>query len=146
MLPAETFADVVSFLGYYDLGGLKLANKLFSARAQQCADAIRLFDFSDFEFEINDRFTVVERLEPEGSSHEVCTLEHASVESFAEFVAEAFRNCAVGRLTLVTRPKHVLNALRSVADTVTVAGTLDIHRCFNAQELIECADSFRQVK
>lgn len=35
MLPIETVADVVSFLGYYDLGGLKLDSKLFSVVASK---------------------------------------------------------------------------------------------------------------
>lgn len=50
MLPVETFVEIASFLGYYDLGGLKLTNTLFSSVAKQCADAIRLFDFSGFFF------------------------------------------------------------------------------------------------
>ena len=64
MLPAESLADAVSFFGYYDLGGLKLTNKLFSSVANRCADAIRLFGdvFKNEQkgLEFVDRFRRVE--------------------------------------------------------------------------------------
>lgn len=63
MLPVETLAEVVDFLGYYDLDGVKFANRLFSAVAQQCADVTHVFDFSEFAFAILDTSITVYRLD-----------------------------------------------------------------------------------
>jgi hypothetical protein len=148
MLPIESFVDVVSFLGYYDLGGLKLANKLLSAVAHQCADAIRLFDFSDLSFSIYDNWIRVCRLKSGGRSHWACNLRLTSEENLGEFVAEAFRNCTVGRLLWLDRREKVGTAIRAVASTVVVADTLDVScgPSESVQELIEYLDGFRLVK
>ncbi|KAH7704074.1 hypothetical protein AAVH_28743 [Aphelenchoides avenae] len=99
MLAVESLADVVGFLGNYDLGGLKLANKIFSVMANHCADAIRLFDFSDFLFYISEGCVEVYRRDPNGAyGAVVCQLELSSDEIFGNFVSEAFRNCVVSRL------------------------------------------------
>lgn len=148
MLPTEAFADVVSFLGYYDLGGLKLTSKPLSAITNRCAAAIRLFDFTDFAFCAYDRGVDVYRLETDGRRSWICHLELSSEKSYAEFIAEAFRNCTVGRFYLLTRHEHVLNAIRAVAETVTVADKLYFPVGFfeSTQDLIEFVDSFRRVK
>ncbi|KAH7715331.1 hypothetical protein AAVH_17264 [Aphelenchoides avenae] len=149
MLPAETFSEVVSFLGYYDLGGLKLSSKLLSAVADECARTIRLFDFSGFIisiFEVFDEtFTiVVERLD---SLDWVCTLKFETERDIADFISEAFCNCTVGRFHLRTDEELVLNAVKAVANTVTVRDLFvpyDLRE--NVQELIDFVDSFRRVK
>lgn len=66
MLATEALADAVGFLGYYDLGGLKLTNRLFSDVADRCADGIRFFDFSNFGFIIRDSLVNVFRLTSNG--------------------------------------------------------------------------------
>jgi hypothetical protein len=144
MLPVEAFADVVSFLGYYDLGGLKLASTLLSAVANKCADAIRLFDFSNFAFYIFDIWISIFRLEP-GSW--VCTLELSSEENLAEFIFEAFRNCDVGLFALMRPREHLLDATKAVASKISVVrlhATADFTE--NLQEFFAFIDSFRQVK
>lgn len=96
MLPAESLADVVSFLAYYDLGGVKLTSKRFSAVANQCADAIRLFDFSDLAFDVLYSWIDVYRDDESGTRH--VRLKLNSAKYLAEFISEAFRDCTVGRL------------------------------------------------
>ncbi|KAH7722218.1 hypothetical protein AAVH_10300 [Aphelenchoides avenae] len=149
MLPLEAFADVFSFLTYYDLGCLKLVNKLLSAVAEKCADEIRLFDFSDFAFNIFGSRIEIYRIGSDNTSSPVCRLEETSEENMAEFILEAFRNCIVGRILLGrTRDDHVLNAIKLVTETVTVdalAVTCALRE--NAQaELVEFVESFRRVK
>lgn len=117
---------MVSFLGYYDLGGLELTSKLFSSVAQMCAGTSRLFDFSGFSFDIYDSTVCVCRLER--FLPDVCDLELDSDEGLAEFICEAFRNCTVGRLALRQPQKHVLHAFSVVAHTVTTAEKLVISR------------------
>lgn len=147
MLPAETFAEVISFLAYYDLGGLKLSNGLSSAVAQQCADAIRLFDFSAFSFLIHDTQVEVLRLCSDGSALLVCRLELVSEKNVIEFIIQALRNCTVGCLALVRRFEHVLHAISMVADTVTVDNLrVTVEAFTTAQQLIQFLDSFRRVQ
>lgn len=147
MLPAESLADVVSFLPYYDLVGLKLSNKLFSAVATQCAKAIRLFDFSDFTFNAYNSCITVWRFGPDGRSSLVDRLELTSESNLAIFILEALRNCAIGRFGLARCPEHVLNAIKVVANTTTV-GRLVVSERFaeNLQEFFEFAGSFRRVE
>ncbi|KAH7684668.1 hypothetical protein AAVH_40824 [Aphelenchoides avenae] len=156
MLPVENLADVVSFLGYYDLGGLKLSSKRFSALAQQCADQIRIFDLSDLEFCVEDIWIDVNPLgaptfylrgwpQPRTS---VCRL-RPSCEyrySMADFISAAFRNCTIGRITLAYR-EHFLDVIRAVADTIVVAD-LQVNLVWfnNIMRLIELIDSFRRVE
>lgn len=126
MLPIETFAHVVSFMGYYDLGGLKLANRMLSAVASQCSDAIRVFDFADFAFLIDDTIDVY-RLSSHGCLGPwVCRLELTSEKNLAVFVSEAFRNCIVGVFLLWRHRERVLNATNDVAKTIAVAATLSL--------------------
>ncbi|KAH7704075.1 hypothetical protein AAVH_28744 [Aphelenchoides avenae] len=146
ILPAETFSDVVSFLEYYDLGGLKLANKMCSSVAQQCADATRLFDFSDLELYVFDSWISVYRLNADGSTSWVCELRLNSEDDLAEFISDAFRNCTVGRLILCSRHERVVKAIKLTAKTVVVAGMLDLRAGFFEQELYEFVGSFRRVK
>ncbi|KAH7704367.1 hypothetical protein AAVH_28443 [Aphelenchoides avenae] len=143
-LPLETIADVVGFLRYYDLGGLKLANKIFSAAATHCAAAIRLFDFSDFAFYVYDGHIAVFRLD----ATYLCSLELTSGESLSDFVSEAFRNCTVGQLQLGMRHAHIFRAISSIARTITVANKLRVNLACdeNVQELLEFVDSFCRVK
>ncbi|KAH7697239.1 hypothetical protein AAVH_35679 [Aphelenchoides avenae] len=157
MLPAETLADVVGFLGYYDLGGVKLANKTLSSVANQCADAIRLFDFSDFSFYIIhlgpnvpfEDYIQVYRLDSDGYDWPlVCQLGFTSEESLSEFISEAFRNCTLGRLVLRRRLEHILPAISSASHTINVVDNLYVVLdCFeNGQELLEFVASFPRVK
>ncbi|KAH7715185.1 hypothetical protein AAVH_17405, partial [Aphelenchoides avenae] len=146
MLPVETFSDVVSFFGYYDLGGLKLANKMFSTVAKQCAETIRVFDFSDFTYYMYDGWVSVYQLDAYGDDGPwVCMLQFENEESFAEFVSEAFRNCTVGRFEFRTRLQLVLQAIKAVASTVHI-NILDVAvgQFQNAQELLALVDSFRR--
>lgn len=146
MLPAETFADIVSFLGYYDLGGLKLASKLFSVVAVQCADLTHLFDFSDVAFYVGTNLIHVYRLRASLLSW-ACQLDFNEEKSMTEFISEAFRNCNVGRLMLCVSHNNVLHAVKAVANTVTVA---DLHVAVgmfrNVEELVEYVDRFRRVE
>lgn len=103
MLSVESFAEVASFLAYYDLDGRKLTSRLLSAVAEECADEIRLFDFTNFKFYIRESWINVYRIEPEDRLSWVCRLELTSEENLAEFIAEAFRNCIVGRLVMMGR-------------------------------------------
>ncbi|KAH7715189.1 hypothetical protein AAVH_17409 [Aphelenchoides avenae] len=148
ILPVETFADVVGFLKYYDLGGLKLTNKLLSSVAQKCAGAIRLFDFSDFEFYVFDTWITVYRLKSDGDTSWVCVLKLNSEKNLAEFISDAFRNCTIGRLILGVRHEHVVNAFKFVPETVVVAGILDLRFGFleKEQEFYEFVGSFRRLK
>ncbi|KAH7722457.1 hypothetical protein AAVH_09983, partial [Aphelenchoides avenae] len=148
MLPAETLADVASFLGYYDLDGLSFSNKMLSAVANECAEAIRLFDFSGFAFFIDEYSVSVYKLDADGDCCEwVCHLEVTVEQNLVDFVSKAFRNCIIGRLMLMKSPGHVQSAIKGVANTVVV-GTLDVAaKIFqNAQHLFEYVESFRRVK
>lgn len=89
-MPAETFAEVVSVLDYYDLFSLKMASKKLSADANQCADAIRLFDFSDLEFQIWVSSIRVYRFSYNGWPFH-SELKFESENDMAEFITEAFR-------------------------------------------------------
>lgn len=120
MLPIEAFASVISFLHYYDIDGLKFTNKLCFDAANQCAQRIRLFDFSELAFYVYDNLVEVRRVEPDGRSQRGVQLNLASEPNLAVFITEAFRNCAVGRLYVNSRRELVLNALKDVAKTVTV--------------------------
>lgn len=145
MLPAEALVDVVSFLGYYDLGSLKLANKPFSAIANQCADAICLFDFSNLSFYIYGSWIDVFRLESDGSVETwVCELDLFDEQNLVTFVTDAFRNCVVGQL----RISHRQNAFDAAANTILVVDTLAVayDRFDSVQDLIDCVDSFRRVE
>lgn len=154
MLPVEAFSDVVSFLEYYDLCGLKLTNKLLFAVANKCADAIRLYDFSDLEFHVHDDFIDVYPLDLSPAfiwgypnSALVCRHQLTNENKFAEFISEAFRNCTIGRLRLMTRRRIVRNAIRAVANTITVADFQFVHGLNDdMQQLIELIDSFRRVQ
>ncbi|KAH7715188.1 hypothetical protein AAVH_17408 [Aphelenchoides avenae] len=148
MVPLETFVDVVSFLRYYDLGGLKLANKMLKAVADECADAIRLFDFSDTAFFLRDSRIVVYRLTPNGCFGPlICQLELSSEDELAEFVSEAFPNCTVGRFAWIGHSQRVLQAIRDVAKTVAVDSLVVMVDHFeDFRELVEYVDGFRRVK
>lgn len=150
ILPVEALADVVRFFEYYDLGGLKLSNKTFSSLANKHADAIRLFDFSDLSFYISGSWINVFRLDAygEASGTLMCLLKLTSEESLASFISQAFRNCAVGRLVLGNLRMHVLHAISVVANTISIAGTLDANlRGFeNGHEFIAFVSSFRRAK
>ncbi|KAH7712061.1 hypothetical protein AAVH_20617 [Aphelenchoides avenae] len=144
MLPYESFVDVVSFLGYYDLGGLKLASKRLSAIARQCATAIRLFDFCDLTFHIHRSFIDVYRYDASVRRTHCITLELTSEKCLAEFIAEAFRNCTVRSLYVVGRCEHALNAVKAIASTIIVTDILDFfgEAFANVGELMEFVDSF----
>lgn len=149
MLPVEAFVDVVSFLGYYDLGGLSLASKRLSDIANRCADATRLFDFSDFAFFVDDDGIDVCRLDAHGDDGPwVCQLEFSREDDVTEFISDAFRNCTVGRFFPGTRRERYGNAIILIAKTVVVADTLDllVELNENEQRLYEFVDSFRRVK
>ncbi|KAH7725642.1 hypothetical protein AAVH_06824 [Aphelenchoides avenae] len=148
MLPVETFGDVASFLAYYDLAGLKLATKLLSSLANKCADAIRLLDFSDFKLHIYDRWVTVYRFHSNSStSDSVCNLGLKNKKDMADFIREAFRNCIIRRLVLLTDRELVLNALKAVADVVAVAELRVSSKSFkDVQWLIDIAGTFRGVK
>ncbi|KAH7704552.1 hypothetical protein AAVH_28251, partial [Aphelenchoides avenae] len=147
MLPIDAFVEVASFLGHYDLGGLKLATKLCSSVANHCAGAIRVFDFSDFAFYVFYSWIDVYRFDSGGSKTLVCSLELRSMKNLAEFICDGLRNCTVGRIYLATLRVHVRNAIKAVADTIVVADKLeiDVGLFENEQALIEFVDSFRQV-
>lgn len=149
MLPSETLNDVVSFLGYYDLGGLKFTSKPFSAVANKCADAIRVFDFSEFAFLFQGSDIHVCQLDEDGDFGDwVCHLELATDASLADFIAKAFRNCTVGRIVLDESAEQVRNAIKEVANTIFVASTLDVTvRAFgNVQAFFEFIESLRGLK
>ncbi|KAH7715198.1 hypothetical protein AAVH_17418 [Aphelenchoides avenae] len=148
MLPTEALADVVSFFGYYELGGLKLTNKQYSTVAHKCAMAVRLFDFSDLRFSIYcSSIEVCREDEPKHRSRRV-NLEITSEKYLTEFISEAFRNCIVGRLYLNGHCAHAMNALKAVANTIIVADTLELYfgTFGNVQELLGFVDIFRRVK
>lgn len=148
MLPTETFVDVVSFLGFYDLGGLKLAANMPSALAEQCAKGIRLFDFSDLSFHLYDSRMDVCQVGSGGElSPPICSFDLSEEENLSEFVSEAFRNCIVGRLVLLNSCQEVLTALSAVADTIDVDKMLVSAECFRAfHELVQFLDSLRRVQ
>lgn len=148
MLPTEAFADVASFLGYYDLGGLKLANKLSCAVADQCASTIRVFDFSDFGFYVFGNCIFVSRLRADFSISRVCELGFDSKTDVAEFIVDAFRNCIVGRFGFRSfDSEHVLNALKDIAKTIILSESVDVTGCFkNVHELERYVGSYRHVK
>ncbi|KAH7715196.1 hypothetical protein AAVH_17416 [Aphelenchoides avenae] len=150
MLPVETFAEVVSFLGYYDLGGIKLASKVSSAAANRCAGAIRVFDFSDFSFIIRNSWIAVYRydaLERRTWITWICTIEFASEVALAEFVSEAFRNCTVGSIEMLAHRKHAVNAVVFIAKVTAVAGTLALPDDYfeKKQNRLYFVDGFRRV-
>lgn len=147
MLPVEAFSDVTSFLGYYDLGGLKLANKMLSNIAHRCADVIRILDLSNFIFCIYETFIDVGRLEPNGDDSFVCQLQFFSERHLAAFIPEAFRNCTVGCFAMMYLRHHtprLHNAISAVASTVVVAETLCV--AWQEAEKMQYVDSFRLVK
>lgn len=154
MLPIESFLDVVFFLGYYDLGGLNLANRLSFAAAKQCANAIRMFDFPEFAIYVNAAWIDVYGLDltldsanPFGLNTWVCRLQLPNEKKLAAFITEAFRNCNVGRFARDTRCKAVLNAIKTVSNTITVE---DLHvkhmPTDDVRELFEFIGIFRRVK
>lgn len=148
MLPTEAFADVVSFLGYYDLGGLKLTNVLLCDVANRRADAIRLFDLSGFAFYLYDSFIGVYRIELDGSLSWVCQLYQPKEKNMAAFIPEAFRNCIVGRFELMSRRELVQSAIKVVANTITVAELRAYLGLFDdsIQDFVEFVGSFRRVE
>lgn len=148
MLPIEAFADVASFLEYYELGGLKLADGLTSAVADQCASAIRVFDFSEFAFYMWANCIYVTRLRSDGYVSVVCDIGLTSNTDMAEFVSEAFRNCIVGRFGFKNwRCDHILNAIEDVAKTIIVDESLDVTGRFeNMHDLERYVGSYRLVK
>lgn len=149
MLPAEALADVASFLGYYDLGGLKFANKTLSAVASKCAGAIRVFDFSGYVFFVQDSDVNVHELDTDGDAGDwVCELELATERDLADFVSAAFRNCTVGRLVLMSNRDRVQTAIKGVANTVVIACTLEVAvgSFENTHDFFEFVESFRGIK
>lgn len=148
MLPIETFTDVVGFLRYFDLGGLKLAAKSLNTIADRCADAIRLYDFSNFTFQIYDGWIIVYRHESDGSALWVCQLELDNEEAMAEFISEAFRNCVVGQFYLGTRRGYVLDAINLVTNTVAIVDSLCLPKKFleSKKMFYDFIDSFHHVK
>ncbi|KAH7712053.1 hypothetical protein AAVH_20608 [Aphelenchoides avenae] len=148
MVPLETFADIAFFLGYYDLVGLKLANQMLKALADKCADAIRLFDFSDTAFFLRDSRIIVYRLTSTGCFGPlICQLELGSEDELAVFVSEAFRNCTVGRFAWIGHSQRVLQATRDVAKTIAVDSLVVMVDHFeDFRELEGYVDDFRRVK
>lgn len=147
MLPIELIVVVVSFFGYYDLGGVQLATKLLSAVAKRCADAIRFFDLSDLVFFIYDASIEVYRLNTDGRHSSVCSLELTSEKNLAEFISDAFRNRTVGHFVLRTQHKHVQGAIKVVENTTTVNTLTIFGWCFEKMhDLLKFVDGFRCVK
>ncbi|KAH7715207.1 hypothetical protein AAVH_17428 [Aphelenchoides avenae] len=119
-----------------------------SAVATQCADAIRLFDFTDLSFFLRDSRIIVYRLTPNGCFGPlICQLELGSENELAEFVSEAFRNCSVGRFAWIGHSQHVLQAIREVAKSVSVDSLVVMVDHFeDFRELEGYVDDFRRVK
>lgn len=149
MLPAESFADSISFLGYYDLGGLKLANRQCAAVANQCADAIRLFDFSDFAFFIeNNGIFVLQQGFGFVSDLLVCRLELNRGKDMCDFISDAFRNCTVGQFILSSIHRQVLRAISVVAQTVPIERALvvTVECADNVLDAVKLAGAFRRLE
>lgn len=147
MLPIETFADVICYLEYYDLGGLKLANKLLSDVANQCADAIRIFDFSEFSFILGDTCINVWRDQSDRCSSLVCQLQFANEINLTQFISEAFRNSIIRRLGLMGKHHGAMRAIKVIAKTIVAT---DMQVIFkdpeSAQELFEFLDALRRFE
>lgn len=96
MLPVESFTDALSFLGYWDLIGLKLTSKLCSDLAHRCAGEIRIFDLSNVGCVVYvDHVTAFPIPYALGSA---CHLDFPDADAAIEFISEAFRNCILGGL------------------------------------------------
>lgn len=119
-----------------------------SAVATQCADAIRLFDFTDLSFFLRDSRIIVYRLTSTGCFGPlICQLELGSEDELAVFVSEAFRNCTVGRFAWIGHSQRVLQATRDVAKTIAVDSLVVMVDHFeDFRELEGYADSFRRLK
>lgn len=158
MLPAEAFAEVVAFFALYDLDALKLTNRLCYQLAQQCANRIRVFDFSHLTFDIktsngNFKIYVVGRLidEDVGRPHRLASsIRFADENEMSTFVAQAFRNCTLRQLTLNNRhfDRNAIVAMKEIANTMIISKTLSILIESNdtLSETFEFVDAFRHVE
>lgn len=71
MLPAEAFADVLTYIKPFSMNSLLLANRTLSSRARQITDAIRVTDFSELSFTIRNQFLNVCRIGTDSESTRV---------------------------------------------------------------------------
>lgn len=150
MLPTHVFADAVGFLRLYGLDGLLLTDVRCSGLAQLAASRIRIFDYSEFRFNVYHCKRVhLHKLASArtlwGPSY-VARLDFHDETDLAGFMAAAMRNCVLGNLLLWN--KACCEAMRDVTSTIVVKGTLClISEAFDdLHGLVDFAVSFRNVK
>lgn len=146
MLPVESLTDVIALFKCFDLGSLLLSSKLLSDVARQAAGKIRLSDLSGISFTVvcNQGIDVFV-----GRPYRVILSEGFADESGMRiFVSEAFRLCVVGHLQIYWCPASILSAIKEVARTVIVTGTLVIVHSplIIEQEVVDVVDAFQRVK
>ncbi|KAH7707648.1 hypothetical protein AAVH_25114 [Aphelenchoides avenae] len=144
MLPNHVFADVVGYLRLYDLDALLLTDARCSGIAHSAASQIRVFDFSEFRFDLYNSSIVIYKLAQAAPNS--ITLNFLNATDLVHFIPAALRNCVLGGLTAYV--KGSFDATTEVADTIIIKGTLtlDAPRFANAQVLVECVVSLRSVQ
>lgn len=88
MLPTHVFADVVGCLPLYDLDALLLTDARCSDVAQLAASEIRVFDFSQFQFDVYNNDIVVSKMADGKALDEVITLEFLDDADLADFIPD----------------------------------------------------------
>ncbi|KAH7710009.1 hypothetical protein AAVH_22702, partial [Aphelenchoides avenae] len=137
MLPTHVFVDVVAWLHFYDLDALTLTDTRCSDLACAAASKIRVFDFSEFLFDLQNTEIAVQKLTLPAHGTTVLTFHRET--DLVEFVPAAMRNCVLGDLELAFKDSS--DAIREVANTIIIEGTLflDASLFANAIALVEFA-------
>lgn len=152
MLPTESFADAVAFLGIYDLNSLVLTNALCSSLAVAGASRIRWEEFPGLRLRIGHQWIAVERIIPrrdyaDYERRDVAWLRFNSEDKFVEFIAAALPNCVFEGLIFHCRPaEHVHRALETIAHSVVVLSVLRRLGFSRSLDVLDYAFPFRLVK
>lgn len=146
MLPTHVFADVVGCLNIYELDALLLAGARCSDLAHLAASGIRVFNFTEFQFNFDYTWIGVYNLEAGRFASNGTELKIAYGMEQADFITAALRNCVLGNLALSCTV--FADAMREVAHTIVVKRTLFLFADVfaNAHSLVEFVVGFRSVQ
>lgn len=156
-LPDYVFADVIGFLHLYELDAVLPTNARYSDLAQSAASRIRVFDFSNLEFEIavlveTATMCVLNRTTLTSDSGAFAFIRHLTqlefldtVELF-EFISTALRKCVLGSLDL--RDDVALDAIKKVAHTIVIKDKLVLYAdtFVDVPTMVEFVENFRVVE
>lgn len=140
MLPAEAFADVVTFLLLFDLGALALTNAICSSLAIKASTMIRWEAFPDLQFYIWSDVMQFFR-----GDLLVANLNFPNEIAMEEFIADGFLNCIFEDVEISPYlSKDLLDAIGRVVDSVVVKGTLRLP--FVSPSRLNVVRKFRNIE